>query len=113
MYEGKIEMTISLNSENFEHEVLNSNQIVLVDFWAPWCPPCRALGPIIDELANALAGQAKVGKLNVDESGDIAAKYGVSTIPTVLIFDNGKVVDTIVGLNDKATYQRALAGVQV
>ena len=82
----------------------------MVDFWAPWCPPCRALGPVIDELADELQGVAKVGKLNIDDHPDIAATYSVSSIPTVLIFEGGKVVQTLVGLNDKQQYTDAISG---
>ena len=78
---------ITLTEENFQKEVLESNQPVLVDFWAAWCGPCLVLGPVVEELAGELAGQAKVGKLNVDENPGIASQYGIRSIPTVLIFD--------------------------
>ena len=104
-------MAIHLTEENFEQEVLQSEQTVLVDFWASWCPPCRALNPIIEQVADEVAGQAKVAKLNIDESEAIAAKYQVSSIPTVLVFRNGQVVESIVGLKDKQTYVDALTAV--
>ena len=102
-------MAIEFTDTNFETLVLQNEQPVLVDFWAPWCPPCRALGPIIDEVANEVQGTATVGKLNIDDHQAIAANYNVSSIPTVLVFSGGQVIDTIVGLNDKQRYLDALA----
>lgn len=101
-------MAVNFNAENFESLVLNQSGPVLVDFWAPWCPPCRALGPIIEQVAADNKDKAVVGKLNVDESPEIAGYYGVSSIPTVLVFRDGQVVQQIVGLNAKQVYQDAL-----
>ena len=101
-------MSLQFNDNNFQEQVLNSEIPVLVDFWAPWCPPCRALGPTIDELAVEFNGVAKVGKLDVDESQLTAGSFGVSSIPAVLIFHNGKVVETLNGLQDKSAYVDAL-----
>lgn len=98
-------MAVQFNSENFESLVLNQPGTVLVDFWATWCPPCRALGPIIEQVAADNKDKAVVGKLNVDESPEIAGNYGIASIPTVLVFRDGQVVDSIVGLNSKQTYQ--------
>jgi len=92
---------ITLTDENFQREVIESNEPVLVDFWAAWCGPCLVLGPIVEELAGDLAGQAKVGKLNVDENPGIASEYGIRSIPTVLIFDKGKVADSAIGVVPK------------
>jgi thioredoxin 1 len=92
----------------FQDEVLNSDQPVLVDFWAPWCAPCRAVGPTIDELAETNAGRVKVGKVNVDENSETPQRYGVSSIPTVLVFKNGKVVETLVGVQSRERYQQAI-----
>ena len=101
-------MTREFTDDNFSQEVLASDQPVLVDFWAPWCGPCRALGPAIDELAEQLDGSVKVGKLNIDENQQSATDFGVTSIPAVLVFKNGQVVDTIVGVHPKETYQQAL-----
>lgn len=94
-------MELKLNSENFESEVLNTNETVLVDFYADWCGPCKMMAPVIGELAEELQGKAKVGKINVDESSDTAIEYGVMSIPTIIIFKNGKEVKRVVGVRDK------------
>ena len=101
---------ITLTEENFQKEVLESDQPVLADFWAAWCGPCRVLGPVVEELAGELAGQAKVGKLNVDENPGIAAQYGIRSIPTVLIFDKGKVADSVIGVVPKETLRNKIHG---
>ena len=87
----------NFNTDDFEAEVLKSDIPVLVDFWAEWCGPCRTIGPIVDELANDYSGKAKVGKLNVDTDNQIAAEYGVRSIPALLIFKDGAVVNQIIG----------------
>lgn len=92
---------IIITEENFENEVLNSDKPVLVDFWAQWCGPCRMLGPIIEEIANDYEGKVKVGKVNVDEQPNLASKYGIASIPTVIVFKNGKPEKTLVGLQFK------------
>lgn len=94
-------MELKLNSENFESEVLNANETVLVDFYADWCGPCKIMAPVIEELAEELQGKAKVGKINVDESTDIATQYDVMSIPTIIIFKNGKEVKRFIGVRDK------------
>lgn len=94
-------MEIKLSSENFEKEVLKSEKPVLVDFYADWCGPCNAMTPVIEELATELDGKAKVGKINVDENSDIAVEYNVMSIPTLIIFQNGKEEKRLVGLRDK------------
>ena len=83
---------------NFEGEVLKSEKPVLVDFWAPWCGPCKAIGPIVEELAGQLKDSVKTMKLNVDDNQSIAVKYGVRSIPTLILFKEGKAVDTVIGL---------------
>lgn len=82
---------------NFEAEVLNSDKPVLVDFWAEWCGPCRMIGPVVEEMAGEYDGKAKIGKVNVDNNPEISVKYGIRSIPALLIFKDGQVVDQIVG----------------
>ncbi len=98
--------------DNFETEVLQSDVPVLVDFWAPWCAPCRQIAPVIDELATEYAGRVKVGKVNVDNNQAVAQKYDVMSIPTLIIFKNGEDVNRIVGVQPKSRLQSALEAVQ-
>ncbi|MGL4981449.1 MAG: thioredoxin [Treponemataceae bacterium] len=95
-------MAMAFTKENFDSEVLQSTSPVLVDFWAPWCGPCRAVGPVIDELATELSGKVKVGKVNVDEQPELASQYGVMSIPTLALIKNGKVEKQQAGALDKA-----------
>lgn len=94
-------MEIILTDENFQTEVLKSNIPVLVDFWAPWCMPCKMLAPIIDEIADEFQGKIKVCKLNVEEASATSAEYGIMSIPTLIIFKDGKEKDKIVGTAHK------------
>ena len=100
--------TQTLQGRDFQNEVLESSQPVLVDFWADWCPPCKMLAPTIDQLADRYAGQVKGTKLDVDASPGLAAKYDISSIPTVILFHKGQIVERFVGLQPADVYVRAL-----
>ena len=94
-------MALEITESNFEAEVIGSPIPVLVDFWATWCGPCKMISPIIDQIATEMAGTAKVGKVNVDNSAALANRFNVRSIPTLLFFKNGELVDTIVGATSK------------
>lgn len=94
-------MVITLTNDNFEREVLQAKGKVLVDFWADWCGPCKMLSPLVDEIAGEMDGKVKVGKLNVDEARLIASRYGVMSIPTLILFEDGKLVNQSVGFINK------------
>ena len=96
------------SDDNFGQEVLESADPVLVDFWAPRCGPCRQLSPLIDELAEENAGSVKIGKVNIDESQGIAQQFGISSIPTLMVFKGGEPVETLVGMNPKSRIQEVL-----
>ena len=104
---------VTVTSQNFPSEVLSSNQPVLVDFWAEWCGPCKMLGPVLDELATEYSGKARIAKVNIDDHQDLAAKFGIQSIPTLLFFKGGQVVEQVVGLKSKrdlkASLDRAIA----
>ena len=95
------ENVLVITDDNFA-ETIKNNEVILVDFWAVWCGPCKMIGPVIEELSNDYAGRLAVGKLNVDENRNAAAEYGVMSIPTLLFFKNGAVVERIVGYKTKA-----------
>jgi thioredoxin 1 len=106
---GGIRMaTIKITKNNFEKEVLNSKEPVLLDFWASWCGPCRMVAPTVDEIAEEMKGTAKVGKINVDEESELASKFRVMSIPTLMVMKDGKVSATAIGVRPKKDILRML-----
>jgi thioredoxin 1 len=101
-------MAIEFKKDSFEEEVLKSDIPVLVDFWAPWCGPCQMMGPIVEELSSEMGDKAKVGKINIDENGEIAEKYGVMSIPTIIIFKDGEIAQQMVGVQSKDALKESL-----
>ena len=99
---------LKITRENFENEVMKSNIPVLIDFWAPWCVPCQMMGPIIEQLAEEYEGKAKVGKVNVDEEGELSQAFGVMSIPTIVLVKDGKVVKQAVGARPKTEVEAML-----
>ena len=101
-------MITEITQQNFEDEVLGSSVPVLVDFWATWCGPCRMLSPVVDELAEKYEGKVKFGKINVDEQPRLAMNYGVESIPTLLLFKDGRAVDKSIGVVPKSSIEQML-----
>ena len=99
---------LKFTGENFKSEVLDSGIPVLVDFWAPWCGPCRMIAPVVDELAAELSGKLKVGKVNTDENTQLAGEYGVMSIPTLIVFKDGEAAERLVGFMNKKDLQTAI-----
>ena len=99
---------VMITDANFEQEVLKYDGVAMVDFWATWCGPCRMLGPVVEELAQEYAGKVKVCKLNTDEGPQTSAKYGITSIPTIIFFKKGEVVGQVMGLQSKAVLQEKL-----
>ncbi len=100
---------VTLDADNFEREVLQSDQPVLVDFWAEWCPPCKAIGPVIEEIATEFEGIARVGKVDVDANKSLAQRYAIGSIPSLLFFTDGVVVDSVQGVVAKSELSVRLA----
>ena len=103
---NELEKVIPLNATQWDEKVLNSDIPVLVDFWAEWCGPCRMVGPIVEQLAQSLKGKVKVSKLNVDQNQDIAEKYNIQSIPSLVLFKNGNEIARIVGFSPKEKYEK-------
>jgi len=103
---------VVITDANFKTEVLEAKGSVLVDFWASWCGPCKMIGPVIEELANDYQGKAKIGKMNVDENGKTAQEFGVMSIPTIILFKDGKEVNRMVGFMPKANLAKAIDQIQ-
>lgn len=99
---------LKITRENFENEVMKSDIPVLIDFWAPWCGPCRMMGPIIEQMADEYEGKVKVGKVNVDEEGELSQAFGVMSIPTIVLVKDGKIVKQAVGARSKAEVEAML-----
>ena len=102
------ESIVELSDSSFESEVINSEKPVLVDFWAPWCGPCRALAPVIEEISTDFVDKLKVGKVNVDDNPEISMKFGIRSIPTLMVFKDGEVLEQIIGAVPKSEIERAL-----
>lgn len=102
----ELEGIVQLNAMNWNNIVLNSDMPVLVDFWAEWCGPCRIVGPIVEQLAQSLEGKVKVFKLNVDQNQEIAMKYNIQSIPSLVLFKNGKEIARTIGLSPKEKYEK-------
>ncbi|WPM32466.1 thioredoxin [Hydrogenobacter sp. T-2] len=100
---------IVLTESNWQAEVITSDKPVVVDFWAPWCGPCRIIAPIVEELAMEMGDKVKFGKLNTDENPNIAMRYGIRAIPTIMLFKNGEVVDTRIGVQPKEALRQMIS----
>ena len=99
---------LDITDQTFEEEVLESDIPVLVDYWAPWCAPCRIISPVVDELAKDYKGKLKVGKVNVDDSSGVASRFGIMSIPTLMFFKNGSPVKTMIGAQGKESLKREI-----
>ena len=99
---------VSVTDKDFADQVLKSDTPVLVDFWAEWCGPCRVLGPVIESLSQDYEGRVKIAKVDVDSNQQVAMRYGIRSIPTVMLFDKGQIVDTIIGVRPKSDYEKSL-----
>ncbi len=102
------ELIVEISDASFESEVIKSEKPVLVDFWAPWCGPCKVLAPVVDEISTDFANKLKVGKINVDDNPETSVKFGIRSIPTLIVFKNGEVVEQLVGAVPKSDIEKAL-----
>ncbi|SEA52815.1 thioredoxin [Arachidicoccus rhizosphaerae] len=101
-------MALEFTDANFQNEVIANDKLTVVDFWAEWCGPCRAIGPVVEELAKEYDGQVKIGKLNVDNNPDVSVKYGITSIPAILFIKNGEVVDKQIGAVPKSVLDQKI-----
>ncbi len=101
-------MALEITDKNFDEEIIKSDKPALVDFWAPWCGPCQIMGPIIDELSKEMGDKVKIGKVNVDENAAIAGKFSIMSIPSIVIFKDGKAVKNLIGVQSKDTLKEEL-----
>lgn len=101
-------MALTLTDGNFKETVIDSGKLSVVDFWAEWCGPCRAIGPVIEDLAKEFEGKVNVGKVNVDENPQVSMNYGITSIPAILFFKNGQVIDKLVGAQPKANFVKKI-----
>jgi thioredoxin 1 len=101
-------MALEFTDANFQQEVLASDKLTVIDFWAEWCGPCRAIAPVIEELSKDYAGKVKIGKVNVDHNPQVSMNYGITSIPAILFIKNGKVVDKLVGAQPKANFVKKI-----
>lgn len=105
-------MALEFTDANFEIDVLKSDKLSVVDFWAEWCGPCRAIGPVVEELSKEYAGKVNIGKLNVDNNSHVSTQYGITSIPAILFFKGGEVVDKIVGAVPKNVLEKKIIALQ-
>lgn len=101
-------MALEFTDANFQAEVINSDKLSVVDFWAEWCGPCRAIGPVIEELHKEYDGKVKVGKVNVDHNPNVAMQFGITSIPAILFIKNGQVIDKLIGAQPKANFVKKI-----